>query len=225
MTTRPTFFNSSRLNYIGASLLLCSFVSFNVSAATLTITDNLVIRDIDDKSVEQGFLSKNQVFQLTQGKHVLVLKYKDVFEDLDFAEERLVKSDYFVVKFSIKNQQELLLSTININGLAAAEHFIKSPELNLSDERKQAVVLDLETLSDYELAKQVTKAVTTLSASTVISPSNDKITNTTTNDQVFSTQVINSVETVPMLKYWWQKASKNEQESFLNFINKNKEPK
>ena len=77
------------------------------------------------------------MFQLSQGKHVLVLKYKDVFEDLEFGEERLVKSDYFVVKFSVKNQQELLLSTSNIYDLAAAERFIKSPELNLSDERKQ----------------------------------------------------------------------------------------
>jgi uncharacterized protein YccT (UPF0319 family) len=225
MTTHLTFLNNSLLNYIGASLLLCSFVTLNASAATLTIADNLVIRDIDDKSVEQGFLSSSQVFQLTQGQHVLVLKYKDVFEDLDFAEDRLVKSDYFVVKFSVENQQELLLSTSHINDLAAAERFVKSPELMLSDEREQEVVLNLETLSDYELAKQVTKVVTTLSAPVVISQSNDKIANTTINDQAFSTQVINNVDTVPMLKYWWHKASKNEKESFLNFINKNKNPK
>jgi uncharacterized protein YccT (UPF0319 family) len=225
MTTQSTYFNNSLVKYIGASLFLCSFVTLNASAAKLTITDNLVIRDIDDKSVEQGFLSKNQVFQLTQGKHVLVLKYKDVFEDLDFAEDRLVKSDYFVVKFSVENQQELLLSTTNINDLTEAERFVKSPELILSDERKDEVFLNLETLSDYELAKQVTKVVTTLSAPAVISQKNDKVTNTTTNNQAFSAQVINNIDTVPMLKYWWQKASKNEQESFLNFINKNKEVK
>jgi uncharacterized protein YccT (UPF0319 family) len=225
MTTHLTFLNNSLLNYIGASLLLCSFVTLNASAATLTIADNLVIRDIDDKSVEQGFLSSSQVFQLTQGQHVLVLKYKDVFEDLDFAEDRLVKSDYFVVKFSVENQQELLLSTTNINDLTEAERFVKSPELILSDERKDEVFLNLETLSDYELAKQVTKVVTTLSAPAVISQSNNKIANTTINDQAFSTQVINNVDTVPMLKYWWHKASKNEKESFLNFINKNKNPK
>ncbi|PKG84153.1 DUF2057 domain-containing protein [Colwellia sp. 75C3] len=225
MTTQSTFFNNSLVKYIGASIFLCSFVTFNASAAQLTITDNLVIRDIDEKSVEQGFLSKSQVFQLSQGRHVLVLKYKDVFEDVEFGEERLVKSDYFVVKFSIENQQKLLLSTSHINDLAAAERFIKSPELNLSDEGKQEVVLNLETLSDYELAKQVTKVVTTLSAPAVISQSNDKITNETKKDQAFSAQVINNVDTVPMLKYWWQKASENEKESFLNFINKKKEQK
>jgi uncharacterized protein YccT (UPF0319 family) len=225
ITTDLTFLNNSLINYIGASLLICSVVSLNVSAATLTITDNLIIRDIDNKSVEQGILSKTQVFQLTQGRHVLVLKYKDVLEDLEFGEERLVTSDYFVVKFSVKNQQELLLSTSDIHDLAAAERFIKSPELNLSDERKQEVVLDLETLNDYELAKQVTKVVTSLSAPAVISQNNNKITNTTKNEHAFSTQVINNVDIVPMLKYWWQKASNNDKETFLLFINTKKEVK
>ena len=101
ITTHLTCLNNSLINYIGASLLICSFVSLSVSAATLTISDNLVIRDIDNKSVEQGILSKPQVFRLIQGEHILVLKYKDVFEDLEFGEERLVKSDYFVVKFSV----------------------------------------------------------------------------------------------------------------------------
>ncbi|MFQ3264746.1 MAG: hypothetical protein ACI9U5_000612, partial [Colwellia sp.] len=130
-----------------------------------------------------------------------------------------------VVKFSVKNQQELLLSTSDIHDLAAAERFIKSPELNLSDERKQEVVLDLETLNDYELAKQVTKVVTSLSAPAVISQNNNKITNTTKNEHAFSTQVINNVDIVPMLKYWWQKASNNDKETFLLFINTKKEVK
>lgn len=225
ITTHLTCLNNLLINYIGASLLICSFVSLNVSAATLTISDNLVIRDIDNKSVEQGILSKTQVFQLIQGEHILVLKYKDVFEDLEFGEERLVKSDYFVVKFSVKNQQELLLSTSNIHDLAAAERFIKSPELNLLDEHKQEVALELETLNDYELAKQVTKVVTSLSAPAVISQNNNKITNTTKNKQTFSTQVMNNVDIVPMLKYWWQKASKNDKESFLLFINTKEEVK
>lgn len=225
MTTTPTFFKSSLLRYLCTSLLLSSFATFSVNAAKFSITDNLIIRDIDDKSVEQGFLKNKQMFELTQGKHILVLKYKDVFEDLEFGEERLVKSDYFVVKFTVESQQELLLSTSNINDLAAAERFVKSPELNLLDEHKQEIVLALETLKDYELAKQVTKVVTTLSTPVVSAKSNEKITTTTESEQAFNTQVINNVDTVPMLKYWWQKANRDEKNSFLDFINKNKELK
>lgn len=217
------FLNNSLMRYVVASILCCSFISLNAGAATLTITDNLIVRDVDDKAVDHGFLSKKQQLELTPGSHSLVIKYKDVFEDIDFAEDRLVTSDYFVVKFTITNQQELLLTTRAINNLAAAERFVSSPELTLFDENKQELVLALEKLSDYKLAKQVAKVVTTLSVPTVIShtsTNNDNTANAITSEQTFSEQVIKNVDTVPMLKYWWQKASTDEKNKFLEFINK-----
>jgi len=209
------------VSYLCASVLLCSCITLNVSAAKLTVTDNLIIRDIDDKAIEQGFLSKTQTVELTQGQHTVVIKYKDVFEDLDMGEERLVKSDYFVVKFSVENQQTLLLSTIKISDLAQAERFVRTPELTLLDENKQSLVLALETLSDYELSKQVTKVVTTLSAPVVVTKNNSQITSVTKETQDFNQKIINEVDAVPMLKFWWNKASQDEKENFLHFINEN----
>ncbi len=87
MTTPAKFLNNSLLSYFCASILLCSFVAVKVNAASLTVTDNLVLRDVDDKAVEHGFLSKKQTIDLTQGEHALVIKYKDVFEDLDMGED------------------------------------------------------------------------------------------------------------------------------------------
>ncbi|PKH87424.1 YccT family protein [Colwellia sp. Bg11-28] len=220
MTTPAKFLNNSLLSYLCASLLLGSFIAVKANAATLTVTDNLILRDVDDKAVEHGFLSKKRTIDLTQGKHTLVIKYKDVFEDLDMGEDRLVKSDYFVVKLVVENQQELFLSTSKISDLASAERFVQSPEVILLDENKQELVLELETLSDYKLGKQVTKVVTTLSAPVVISQSNSPTITTAVDSQAFNNKVINKVDTVPMLKYWWQKASKDEKEDFLKFINK-----
>ncbi len=221
MNPRTTFMNNRLVSYLCTSALLCSFMTLNVSAAKLTITDNLVIRDIDDKAVEQGFLSTKQTVELAQGKHTLVIKYKDVFEDLDMGEERLVKSDYFVVKFKVENQQALFLSTIKISDLAQAEHFVRTPELTLLDENKEALVLDLEKLSDYELSKQVTKVVTTLSAPVAVTKNNSQPPNMTKETQDFNQKVINEVDAVPMLKFWWHKASENEKEDFLHFISEN----
>jgi uncharacterized protein YccT (UPF0319 family) len=221
MTTPAKFLNNSLLSYFCASILLCSFVAVKVNAASLTVTDNLVLRDVDDKAVEHGFLSKKQTIDLTQGEHALVIKYKDVFEDLDMGEDRLVKSDYFVVKLVVKNQQKLFLSTSKISDLASAERFAKNPELVLLDENKQEMVLELETLSDYKLGQQVTKVVTTLSSPAVIAQTNG--TTSTSGTQDFNNQVTNKVDTVPMLKYWWQKANKDEKADFLNFINKTKD--
>ncbi|MEY8215594.1 MAG: DUF2057 family protein [Colwellia sp.] len=225
ITNRANFFNNTLLNYLCASILLCSFITVKASAATLTITDNLIVRDMDDKAVEQGFLSKKKTLELTQGKHSLVIKYKDVFEDLALGGDILVDTDYFVVKFSVENQQELFLTTTNISNLASAERFVKSPELTMLDEHKQEVVLDLETLSEYKLGKQVAKVVTTLSAPASMAQINSNTSSSTEDDQAFNNQVINKVDTVPMLKYWWNKANKDEKEKFFIFINKNKELK
>lgn len=222
MTTRAKLLNNTLLSYVCASVLLCSFIAVKASAAELTVTDNLILRDVDDKAVEHGFLSKKQTIELSPGKHVLVIKYKDVFEDLDFAEERLVKSDYFVVKFKVNQQQTLILSTTKIQDLAAAERFAKNPELILLDEDKQEIVLALEKLSDYELAKQVTQVVTTLSAPVDNRQSSAKENTTNKNEQTFTKDVINHVDAVPMLKYWWKKANQTEKANFLRFINENK---
>jgi len=202
-------------------MMLVSFVSINVNAAELKITDNIVLRDVDDKVIEQGFLSKKQLITLSEGKHSLVLKYKDVFEDIDFAEERLVKSDYFVVKFVVEGQQSLTLSTTKINDLAAAERFAQKPELILLGEDNQEVVLTLQKLSDYELAKQVTQVVTTLSYPADSVQSNTKASKVNKNEQTFNDNVINQVDAVPMLKYWWKKANQVEKTNFLNFIKNN----
>lgn len=74
------------------------------------------------------------------------------------------------------------------------------------------MVLVLATLSDYKLAQQVTKVVTTQSTNAVI--------NVAKSEQAFNNKVIDSLDTVPMLKYLWQKSSQDERATFLDFINK-----
>jgi len=214
------FFKQALQTLLFTSMIVGSFFMVTASATQLIITDNLVLRDIDDKAIEQGFFSKKQSISLSQGDHTLVLKYKDVFEDLDMGEESLVKSDYFVVKFVVQEQKALMLSTGKIQDLAAAERFAKNPELILLDEDKQEIILVLEKLSDYELAKQITQVVTTLSAPIDNAQSHSEVTSVTKKEQTFSKDVINQVDAMPMLKYWWKKASSEEKANFLQFINK-----
>jgi len=200
--------------------MLSNFLIFEASATELIITDNLVIRDVDDKTIEHGFFREKRIITLAKGNHTLVIKYKDVFEDLDLAEERLIKSDYFVVKFSSENQKKLRLSTIKITDLLAAELFVKNPELTLLDENQQEVVIELQKLSEYDLAKQVSKVIKSISVPNVVTSSIDNSVSSPTNkkEQRFSQKVINEVDVVPMLKYWWKKASAADRASFLQFI-------
>lgn len=74
-------------------LILSSLAaSFTSLATTLTVSDNLIVSQINNKKVEHGFISNHSAFSLEPGQHALVIHYKDVFEDLNFAEHRDRKS-------------------------------------------------------------------------------------------------------------------------------------
>ncbi len=217
----------TRLNFYTLCFgLLTSTVSLTLSATSLTITDNLIVSEVDDKTVEHGFIGNKSSFTLQQGEHALVVRYKDVFEDLDFAEERVVESKDFVVKFSLAQEQQVKLTTVDIKKLSQALRFAQSPELILTDENSKQLVLELVDVSDYKLAKQVNLAVTSLAE------------NKTNNKAALPVEVkqakpnVNQVVTTPnnalvnvnsliMLKYWWQTASNAERNQFKQFMQKN----
>lgn len=210
----------SVIKYSTIGLILSCTISLEATAASFTVSDNLVIRDVNDKTINHGLLSKKQTIDLKSGEHSIVLKYKDVFEDLDLGIDTVVSSEYFVVQFTVSHEKSLVLSTVAINDLSAAEKFSSSPELTLMDEHKKSLVLTLKTLSDYNLAKEVNKVVTTLSTATpeVINASN----NTSAKQENVEARVSEQVDNLPMLKYWWNKANAKEKNLFLNYVEQTK---
>jgi len=214
--------------------------SSNIFAATLSIADNLVLREFDDKRLNDGFFAdtfaSTKSIDLSKGRHTLLIKYKDVYEDLDFAEERLIESDFFIVKFTLAEQQTLRLKTPTIQNLTAAEKFAQAPEIILLDENNLALILQLEKYSDYKLAKQVEKVVKTLPVTSpdteltkkraeqvLVTNSNDTVVNPIKNasldeEQAFNDQVLSQTKSLPMLKYWWQQASDKDKEDFILYM-------
>ncbi len=211
----------TRLNFYTLCFgLLTSTVSLTLSATTLTVSDNLIVSVVDDNTVEQGFIGKKSSFTLNQGEHALVVRYKDVFEDLDFAEDRVIESQDFVVKFSLAKQQKLKLTTVNVKNLQQAERFAKAPELKLLDENNQKLFLELVKVSDYKLAKQVNLAVSTLPVK-VQNKLQTKQSNSTLEPVLrTSNNTFVQVNSLNMLKYWWQTASDEEKNQFKLFLKK-----
>lgn len=214
-------------------------VSATLWAATLTVSDNLIVTEIDNNVVEHGFIGKNSKFSLNQGEHALIVHYKDVFEDLEFAEDRVVKSQEFVVKFNITQEKQLMLVTTDIKNLTQAESFSKSPELILKDENNKQLNIALENVSDYKIAQQVDIAVSSYASKQAIEkPSEKKIAKTvavtesaklvtapvakiTTVSPVITPNTNNTliqVNSLTMLKYWWKNASDEEKIHFKQYI-------
>jgi len=199
----------TRFFYSLCLVLLTSTVSLSLWAATLTVSDNLIVTEIDNKVVEHGLLSKKAIFSLNKGTHAFIVFYKDVFEDFDIAEERVIKSKDFVVKFTLLDEQHLKLTTAVIKNLAQAEFFSKSPKLIIKDEHNNAIELELEDVSDYKIAQQVDIAVSAYASKNSIKNG--------TEPQMNNTSI--QVNSLTMLKYWWQNTSDEEKKYFKEYIN------
>ncbi|MDX2370553.1 MAG: DUF2057 family protein [Colwellia sp.] len=209
------FFNVPSLT----ALFICSSlsaISTQLFAATVSVSENLIVSEVNDKTIDNGFIGSKSVFELSRGNHALIVRYKDVFEDLDFAEERRVESQDFVVKFAITDQAQLKLSTIKIKNLAEAETFIKSPKLKLKDGRDNQLDLSLEQVSDYKLAKQVDLVVNSLASKQIIQTNSSALPTASTPK---SKNTFLQVNSLTMLKYWWQNASNEEKQRFKQFTN------
>jgi uncharacterized protein YccT (UPF0319 family) len=214
-------------------IILLSFSNF-AGATKLVISDNLQLREINDERVNEGFFdsafNQDKAIVLQSGNNTFLIKYKDVYEDIDFAEERVVESELFIVKFNLVNQKKVILKTPEIKNLAAAERFSRTPEIILIDEHNQPIVLVLEKQSDYELAKQVEKAITALPEHTsdIRSVTKghevDQLENTSSSpksinsEKEFSERVHQQAQNLPMLKYWWEKASAQEKKDFIEHV-------
>ena len=211
--------------------LLNTTISFSLWATTLTVSDNLIVSHINNKIVDHGFFDHTTKFSLKPGQHALVIHYKDVFEDLNFAEDRVVKSKDFVVKLLVDQQKTLSLKTSTIKNLAQSEAFSKSPTLILTDENNQELPIELESVADYKIAEQVESAINSYTNQQAIDHDKKAIiskvqflSKTTTATTVPSTindmsNKLIQINALPMLKYWWQNASEEEKQHFKKFIN------
>lgn len=214
------FFNVPSLT----AVLICSSlsaISTQLIAATVNVSENLIVSEVNDKTVDNNFIGQKSSFELNQGNHALVVRYKDVFEDLDFAEDRVVQSQEFVVKFTITDQEQLKLSTIKINNLAGAESFAKSPNLELKDGHDNQLNLTLEKVDDYKLAKQVDIAVSSLASKQAVQTNNTALTTASAVTTQKSENTLIQVNSLDMLKYWWQNASNDEKQRFKQFTKEN----
>ena len=191
------------------------------------VSDNLIVSEVNNKAVDQGFFSKKSNFPIILGKNAVILRYKDVFEDLNFAEDRVVESNEFVVKFTVLSDDDLILKTEKIANLREAEAFSKKPVLILKDHNNNLIEMQLENVSDYKIEQQVNIAVNSYVTKQAVKEYETLQKNKVKkNTQVVSESVqqktsdntLIQIKAFPMLKYWWQNASNEEKKQFKEFL-------
>ncbi|MCE9786065.1 DUF2057 family protein [Shewanella chilikensis] len=131
----------SASRFSAALLMFASlFIASGSFAAELNLPDNLVIKAIDGQAV-----SSFDRHQLTAGKHVVELKYRDIFAVNADDSGSWVKSGPLYLTLTVAEQQSLQLQLPTLDTEAEAKAFIRSPQLQVVDEAGQAVPAEIMT--------------------------------------------------------------------------------
>lgn len=215
------------------TLLALIFVA-QVNAASLTVPDVYVVKEMDGQKVSKGFFAKETEVALKKGEHILVLFYKDLFEDFEFGlgSSITVTSAPFVIKFILDEQQSLFLTSPKIKNQKSAKLYAKSPKVMLKDAKGEQLAIKYVDFAEYKAVKELNEMMVlaqkssanhskalALQASTkaIVAP----VPLMTENKSVVKkteTKTTLMPQSLPMLKFWWQKASPQEKAQFKQYI-------
>jgi uncharacterized protein len=215
--------------------VLLLFLSAFSHANTLIVPAQFEVLKVDGRNYDSSFFAQRQKIKLINGKHVALLKYKELFDDPENDDHTTVKSEPFIVLFSMQGSPLELVFKVNKDE-KEARSFAESPLVRIVDTRGNEVSSKTMLLADYEqkLFQVALLTQSQESGNSVESHSNiyGKVRppiNEHSNSRENSTSapsVVAPREAAPvleMLLYWWEQANEQQKKAFLSQLNLIKE--
>lgn len=197
-----------------SGLLAITYSIFSYSS-TIEIPDTMIVVKVDNKAESLSFFSQKSSYELSEGKHVLILKYKELFEDENEDDHVTLRSEPFVVLFHTKKEHNYILTHTQNMSEKQARKFALQPKINIQTEQGDNVNVLTKNLVDFE-AQAMLNAMSNQAHS---------LDNNQSQSQVKLVSEVNSVNKdkensfiVNNLLHWWQLASEKEQQKFLSYI-------
>ena len=185
------------LKYI---ILFISVISFFSVAGKMNIPEYIHVLSVDGKNVDNNFFSRKSSIEITAGKHILVLQYKEIFDDVDNDDHATIKSEPFVVLFTVNQSEVLTIIKPMLNDEKTAIAYAASPKITLLNEKNQLIPIIIESLVVFE-AQAVFQQ---LADSSNEGKSNAALATAT---KIIEESSGHEPNAQLMLEYWWQKAS------------------
>ncbi|WP_371189225.1 DUF2057 family protein [Thalassotalea maritima] len=199
-------------------------------ATSVVIPSSFAVEQVNGEDIAYSFLAKQRKFPLRAGNNSLVLKYEALFEDEFEDHHHNVRSKPFIVQFALKGDEALVLQYAIPVDVSAARQFATAPQVVLIDRNnhQQAITSKIESLSSYQqrlaqLIKHDNGIIVTENTASKVNEYNDiapETNNKQQNQEEYQTNNAPEVKSLSMLKYWWQRATQQEKQAFIDFINK-----
>lgn len=178
-----------------------------VQAEMVYFPEEIIPLQVDDKEVEQSFFSTVDELELAPGQYRLKLQYSDLYES-GFDDHQVVESEPFWVNLEVKAGEDYDVIFERASNAAAAELYAEAPTVRLQA-RGQKLAAPMASVAPAEAPQ----------AKTVVSAKNpDK-------ESLEAAQVVvdNNVSAAAMLDFWWQQASAQERQAFLEKVKANQQ--
>lgn len=192
--------------------------SFNTVAETIHFPEELVPLQVDDRAIEQSFFSRVDDIELAPGTYKLKLKYTDLYEQ-GYDNHTTVDSEPFWVQVIIAEGIDYEMVFNRADNAIAAKEFAQSPQVSIkpknSAQAEPLNVLNSPAVNAAPAIKQVKPAQ--VATATVAAGKATTLPAKAPSNHV-ATQKAPSA--AAMLDFWWQQASPQERQAFLNKVQK-----
>lgn len=191
--------------------LLLFFTSL-AHSATLTIPETFKLLKINNQNYQSSFFETETQVDLSFGRQVLLLRYQDIFDDYDNDDHTKVSSEPFVVIFDMPPYDITVRAPV-LADEKEAKQFAQNPEFDFirashnGELAKQSNLAKAEVLWLTDFENKQYQAIQLAHSNTATQPLSAK--------QTLETEKLEGVNALANLKFWWQQASKSQQQAFL----------
>lgn len=202
------------------NLLLSSIVALFFSvpsiAETVNFPEEIVPLQVGDKKIEHSFFNRVDEVELTPGVYQFKLKYTDLYEQ-GYDDHQVIDSEPFWVTMTIAANTDYDVVFNRADNAVAAKVFAEAPQVSLQV-KGESLGIPLAIIPEPNLSSGAVSPV----AKAAAAASTTAITSATTAQAPVSRPASNAPNAAAMLDFWWQQASAQEQQAFIDKVTKSK---
>lgn len=205
--------------YYAISLSLLFFSSFTLASTELIIASSFNIKAVNGSIYSSGIISQDRRVKLRPGKNLLAIEYEEVFDDENGDSFDVIKSSPFLLTVYLNKDTVYQQKIVKPANADAARKFINNPlfEIINTSNKKQSEKVNFQLVPLISDKKSYLVHQTRLRQNDTLDLSHPNPKSSNIDKQNLGKS---SKQSMPskMLNYWWQQASPEEKEKFLNSI-------
>ncbi|REL27173.1 DUF2057 domain-containing protein [Thalassotalea euphylliae] len=182
-----------------ALFLLLSLFASTTLAKNVIFPEEYEVLKVNGEKYRSGFFDTEHVIPLSTGRHVILYRYKELFEEEDGDGHVTIRSDHQVLVIN-KQAADIYIEKPQHHAEKQARAYAKKPKLVLSSKGQQTVDYSTFALAEFEQQQYQSVLDAPVSANQEI--------NTKSNQETRASRALE------MLNYWWHQASAQEKAAF-----------